>query len=344
LLIKRGFCATIKIIMRTFIKKPDLDTFAEARRLILAGDAVAFPTETVYGLGCNAFSEQACKNVFAAKGRPADNPLIIHICDKKQIRELALDIGEKTERLIAFFMPGALTIVLKKGATLALSATAGLDTVAIRMPKNEVAAAFIKACGVPIAAPSANTSTRPSATNAAAVYEDLNGKIPLIIDGGECKIGIESTVIDMTTDRPAILREGSVTKERIERLIGSVDTVSAISGGGAPRPPGQKYRHYAPACRVYIAANDAAKINGLAVELKAAGRQPVALTNGAVRTVSQCAAVYLGSTAPEASHRLYGALREAEKKADCIIIADVPYTEDYRHIKSRIEKICGETE
>jgi L-threonylcarbamoyladenylate synthase len=327
--------------MRTFIKKPDLDTFKEARRLILKGEAVAFPTETVYGLGCNAFSEAACKRVFAAKGRPADNPLIIHVCDKKQIRELASEVGEKAERLIDFFMPGALTVVLSKGAAVAEAATAGLDTVAIRMPKNEIAAAFIRACGVPIAAPSANTSTRPSATDAAAVYDDLNGKIPLIIDGGDCEIGIESTVIDMTTDRPAILREGSVTKEQIERLIGSVDIVAAISAS-APRSPGQKYRHYAPACKVYAAPNDAEKIDGLAVKLKAAGEAPVALTNGAVRSVLQCDALYLGANAPEVARRLYGALRDAERKADCIIMASVPDTEDYRHIKSRIEKICGD--
>lgn len=218
-----------------------------AKELILTGGLVAFPTETVYGLGGNALSEEAAKKIYAAKGRPSDNPLIAHIADIEALNLLVDEVPEKGKRLINVFWPGPLTMIFKKKASVPYGTTGGLDTVAVRMPDHPAAAAFLRAVSVPVAAPSANTSGRPSPTLARHVKEDLGGKIDMIIDGGQVGIGIESTIVDLTEDIPVILRPGYITKEMLEKEVGEVRIDKGlIAENVKPKAPGMKYRHYAP--------------------------------------------------------------------------------------------------
>lgn len=220
----------------------------EAAKLLADGEVVAFPTETVYGLGANAASDEAVNKIFEAKGRPSDNPLIVHIAHKTQLAEIVEDIPNVVDKLIDAFWPGPLTLVLrKKNHALSTKVTAGLSTVAVRVPDHPIALALIQACNLPIAAPSANTSGRPSPTVAKHVIHDLNGKIAGIIDGGSTGVGVESTVLDCTEKIPVILRPGGITKEQLEEVCGKVDVDQAlISQEQAPKSPGMKYTHYAP--------------------------------------------------------------------------------------------------
>ena len=219
----------------------------EAAALLRSNEVVAFPTETVYGLGANARSDEAVKKIFEAKGRPSDNPLIIHIANMEMIEELAEHVPDKARKLMDAFWPGPLTLIFPKKEGLSQAATPGLDTVAVRMPDHVLALALIEAAGLPIAAPSANLSGKPSPTTAQHVEKDLNGRIRCIVDGGETGVGVESTVVDCTADIPVILRPGGVTKEEIERVIGSVSEDPALHNAtDIPKSPGMKYTHYAP--------------------------------------------------------------------------------------------------
>lgn len=220
----------------------------EAAELLARDEVVAFPTETVYGLGANAKSEIAVKKVYEAKGRPSDNPLIVHVASESQLDEFVEEIPPVAKRLMKEFWPGPLTLILKcKPGQLAKSVTAGLDTVAVRMPNHPVALHLIKASGLPIAAPSANTSGKPSPTTAKHVKEDLAGRIAGIVDGGSTGVGVESTVLDCTVDIPVILRPGGVTREQLEPIIGQVREEVALSKKDeTPKAPGMKYTHYAP--------------------------------------------------------------------------------------------------
>lgn len=235
--------------------KPQISRIKQAVQLIRKGEVVAFPTETVYGLGANALNPSAVKKIFEAKGRPADNPLIIHIHDKEDLKRLARDIPEITEKIIEKFWPGPLTIVLKKSKIVPKITTGGLDTVAIRMPKNKIANLLIKESGVPLAAPSANFFGRPSPTLAKHVSEDLAGRISLILDGGKTKIGIESTVIDLTSKTPMLLRPGGITLEQIQEILGAIKIHPIIKGKKSKlihRSPGMKYKHYSPNAKVIL--------------------------------------------------------------------------------------------
>lgn len=246
--------------MKTKILSTSEYDIALAGEIIAKGGLVAFPTETVYGLGANALDSSAVKNIYKAKGRPSDNPLIVHIAQKEDIASLVRSVTPKAQALIDAFFPAPLTIILPKSDKISSTVSGGLDTVAIRMPENEIARKVIKASGCPIAAPSANTSGLPSPTKAKYVIDDMNGKIDAIIDGGDCKFGVESTVITLATDVPAILRPGAVTKEMIEEVIGSVDVASAVLEGmkndEIAASPGMKYKHYAPKARVFIVNAD----------------------------------------------------------------------------------------
>ncbi len=223
---------------------------------ILKNDGlVAFPTETVYGLGANALKEEAVKKIYIAKGRPSDNPLIVHIAKKDDIYPLVDSVPKNALILMDKFWPGALTIIFKKSSIIPKTTSGGLDTVAIRMPKNNIALALIKECGFPLAAPSANTSTKPSPTLASHVYKDLNGKIDMVIDGGSCNFGIESTVVEVLDDKVTILRPGSITKEMLEKFVDNVVIDSSILSTNVnllPKSPGMKYKHYAPLGDVFI--------------------------------------------------------------------------------------------
>lgn len=228
--------------------------------IIRRGGLVAFPTETVYGLGANALDGEAVKKIYAAKGRPSDNPLIVHIGKKEDIAPLVEEITPRAQALIDAFFPAPLTVILKKSDKIGSVVSGGLDTVAVRMPENETARALINAAGVPIAAPSANTSGLPSPTKAKYVIEDMDGKIDAVIDGGDCEYGVESTVITLAGDVPVILRPGAVTKEMIEGVIGNVELSPAVLEGmkedEVAASPGMKYKHYSPRARVVIVDAD----------------------------------------------------------------------------------------
>ena len=240
----------------------DAEAYAEAGALVRAGQVVAFPTETVYGLGANALNPQAVAKIFAAKGRPQDNPLIVHIARKEDIDSLTTGLNANARKIMEHFMPGPLTIIVPKAEIIPDVTSAGLDTVGVRFPINKYAQEFILACGCPIAAPSANLSGRPSPTNAQDVLEDMQGKVAGILDGGSCGVGLESTVVDTTSPVPTICRPGGVTYEMLTEVLGAVEIDPALLGDKNFKPiaPGMKYRHYAPKEPVYL-------LEGNAVEL-----------------------------------------------------------------------------
>lgn len=242
--------------MKTKILTSQPQDIAVAGEILKNGGLVAFPTETVYGLGADALNENAVKQIYVAKGRPSDNPLIVHIADKKDIAPLVEEITPKAQALIDAFFPAPLTVILKKSKLIGSVVSGGLDTVAVRMPQSTVARELIKASGCPIAAPSANTSGLPSPTKAKYVIDDMMGKIDAIIDGGDCDFGVESTVITLATPTPTLLRPGAVTKEMIEKVIGKIDVASAVLEGmkenEVAASPGMKYKHYAPKAKVML--------------------------------------------------------------------------------------------
>lgn len=268
--------------MQTIIRKVDENCIdrkimEEAGELLKAGALVAFPTETVYGLGANALDEKAAAKIYAAKGRPSDNPLIIHIADMESLPLITEEIPEEAVKLAEKFWPGPLTMVLKKSAVVPFGTTGGLNTVAVRMPSHPIALEMIRYGGGYIAAPSANTSGRPSPTLASHVADDMDGIIPMILDGGAVGIGIESTIVDLTDGVPTILRPGFITKEMLEEVVGEVQIDKGLAADAkvAPKAPGMKYRHYAPKAELLIVEGDSKavveKINALVKENEAKG-------------------------------------------------------------------------
>lgn len=271
------------------IKIHDLESgrlsIEEAGELIKAGELVAFPTETVYGLGGDALNKESSKKIYAAKGRPSDNPLIVHVADIEHAEKIVASFPEEARKLAKKYWPGPLTMRFKKNDLVPDTTTGGLDTVAIRMPDHEIALAFIKASGGYIAAPSANTSGRPSPTLASYVYEDMQGKIPMILDGGQVGIGIESTIVDFAEDEITILRPGYITKQMIEEVLGvkvlidpSIDGVKEDAGADAhPKAPGMKYRHYAPKAELTLIEGEDDKVLAKIMEIlegaKATGKR-----------------------------------------------------------------------
>lgn len=227
----------------------------KAARLVRNGKLVAFPTETVYGLGADAFNASAVRKIFGAKGRPSDNPLIVHIADVKDLSRVARDIPEKVRELARTFWPGPLTLILHRNKSIPHAVTGGGDTVAVRIPDNRIARELIRESGTPVAAPSANRSTRPSSTSADHVLEDFSGKIPLVLDGGPTPVGVESTVLDLTSRVPSILRPGKIGREELECVVGRIKKQKSRSS--KPKSPGQKYRHYAPQAQVVLVKGSA---------------------------------------------------------------------------------------
>lgn len=239
------------IIQRISLEEVDTLDLSQAVKLLKNGELVAFPTETVYGLGGDALDETAAKRIYEAKGRPSDNPLIVHIASVTALEVLACEVPESAYQLAEEFWPGPLTMILKKSDLVPYSTTGGLDTIAIRMPSHPVAKRLIEESQVYIAAPSANVSGRPSPTTAGHVIEDMQGRIAMIIDGGSAKIGLESTIVDLVSGRPLILRPGYITKKKLEKILPTIDYDPAViakekSEVILAKAPGMKYRHYAP--------------------------------------------------------------------------------------------------
>ena len=235
------------------------EVLREAGAILRQGGLVVFPTETVYGLGGNATDSKAAKAIYEAKGRPSDNPLIVHIADPTDAEPLAVT-GDAYYRLARHFMPGPLTVILPKKDTVPDSVTGGLDSVAIRCPAHPVAAALIRAAGVPVAAPSANRSGRPSPTCAAHAAEDLTGRVDMILDGGECEVGLESTIVKLEGDKGVLLRPGAITPEELKCVLSSLEIAPAVTAalaeGERVLSPGMKYRHYAPAAPLTLVDGD----------------------------------------------------------------------------------------
>jgi len=232
---------------RSYIDRvhPEEELIKEGAALLQAGELVAFPTETVYGLGANALDASACRKIFEAKGRPQDNPLIVHVCNRAMANSLVANWTPEAELCVQNFWPGPLTLVMAKTSKVPEVVTAGLAHVAIRMPSDPVALRLIEEAGLPIAAPSANLSGKPSPTSGSHVWRDMKGKIPMILDAGVCLVGVESTVLDVTGGIPTILRPGGISREQLEAVLGEV-RVDNPSETEAPKAPGMKYRHYAP--------------------------------------------------------------------------------------------------
>lgn len=251
----------------TEILKPTKENIEKSAKFILNDEIVAIPTETVYGLGANGLSDIAVSKIFKAKNRPQDNPLILHISDYDMMEKLVYELSDEIKEFLNHFWPGPLTVVMKKKDIIPEAVSCGLDTVAIRMPNNEIARSFIKQCGVPIAAPSANISGKPSPTTAEDVFTDMNGKISVILDGGLCNIGIESTVLDLTKKPYTILRPGFYTKEDFLKYEDEILIDDAIvTENIIPKSPGQKYKHYAPKAKVLVISAKDRKKSSMEIE------------------------------------------------------------------------------
>ncbi|OCA82386.1 threonylcarbamoyl-AMP synthase [Bacillus sp. FJAT-27225] len=325
----------------------DLDKIKCAAELLASNEVVAFPTETVYGLGGNAESDEAVEKIFHAKGRPSDNPLIIHIADTSQMEGFVEDIPEVADKLIEAFWPGPLTLILqmKKGA-LSEKATAGLDTVGVRMPDHPVALALLKECKHPIAAPSANSSGKPSPTTARHVAHDLTGKIAGIVDGGSTGVGVESTVLDCTSSVPSILRPGGITLEQLEAVIGMVEVDPALRNSDSkPKAPGMKYRHYAPEAPLYLVKGKKEFLQEVASNFRREGKRVGILaaeeTAGGYEADSVIACGSRDNLETVAA-ALYETLRAFnEHKLDVIISETFPETGVGHAIMNRLMKAAG---
>ena len=330
----------------------DPNIIKQAASVIQAGGLVAFPTETVYGLGADALNPEASGKIYAAKGRPSDNPLIVHICDFADMARVAAEVPKEAKRLADAFWPGPLTMIVEKNGNVPYETTGGLDTVAVRMPNHPAALALIRESGCMIAAPSANTSGRPSPTLAAHVAADLNGKIPVILDGGEVGIGIESTIVDLTEQIPLILRPGYITEAMLCEVIGPVrmdpgilDANSAVK----PKAPGMKYRHYAPEADLIVVDGEeravVQKINALTEKMQAQGKRV------GVLGTDETSAAYrgnvfrsMGSRSDEEAiaRHLYRVLREFdEDRVDIIYSESFATSKMGQAIMNRLLKAAG---
>ncbi|MDS1030351.1 L-threonylcarbamoyladenylate synthase [Bacillota bacterium LX-D] len=339
-------------------KVPSLPPIQEAAEIIRRGGTVAFPTETVYGLGANALDPQAVSKIFRAKGRPGDNPLIVHIANPKDVAPLVSSIPQEAEKLMKLFWPGPLTLIFPKSSIVPSAVTAGIETVAIRIPAHPVALTLIKAARVPIAAPSANLSGKPSPTTGLHVLKDLADKIDMVLDGGKANVGVESTVLDLTVDPPLILRPGGITLEQLRKVLAKVELDPALSNesileGIVPRAPGMKYTHYAPKAEVYLVEGNpgqvAKRMQKLVQEYQEQGRRVGIL--GTEELLFRCKDLtspdhweILGSEEDlaEVAARLFNALRNCDRyHLDIVFGQTFPEVGMGRAIMNRLKKSAG---
>ncbi|KAJ3338676.1 hypothetical protein HDU91_001145 [Kappamyces sp. JEL0680] len=343
--------------METQIAPASEENIRAAKELLQHHHVVAFPTETVYGLGGNALSSRAVQEIFRAKGRPSDNPLIVHVSSMDMLKALIAprDLPVAYRDILAAFWPGPLTILLPRPPCIPSEVTAGQDTVAVRMPSHPLALALIDACGFPLAAPSANTSGRPSPTRAIHVYDDLKGRIPLVLDGGSCDSGVESTVLDALRSPPCILRPGGVTFEMLAPYLDGLqvykrDFVDA-SLEQAPTTPGMKYRHYSPNARVVLIENSG---HGTEQQMDALQREYRALS-GPDEVIGVLLAqddplppcypiqMALGASAKQVAHTLFQRLREMEDLGvTCILVQGVVEDNEGLAVMNRLRKAASQ--
>ena len=323
--------------------KAELNKLEEAAKALGEGKLVAFPTETVYGLGGNALIPETVQKIYAAKGRPSDNPLIVHIANKEDIYKLVKSVPQKAEKILDCLCPGPITMVLFKSNIVPDEVTAGGKTVAIRIPENEIARALIFKSGVPVAAPSANVSGRPSPTRAEHVIADLGERIAYVIDGGACDVGLESTVIDLTVEPPRILRPGGVTQEMLASLLGEVEGYAPKDADEtAPKSPGMKYKHYAPNASLTVFDGVCCREEIKKAIAREQGKKIVVLTVGEV-VYENAQILSLGEDENTYSANLFDALRRADEMKADLIFAELPFQKGgiATAIRNRIYKSAG---
>lgn len=342
-----------KIVRITDKEQLKDEELLEAARILREGGLVAFPTETVYGLGGNALDEHASEKIYAAKGRPSDNPLIAHISCMEELPALVREVPEAGRRLAEAYWPGPLTMIFRKKDEVPYETTGGLETVAVRMPSDPVASRLIRLAGVPVAAPSANTSGRPSPTRAEHVIEDLNGKIDMIIDGGQVGIGVESTIVDVSGETPVLLRPGAVTMEMLEAVLGRVDIDPAITGPVSadikPKAPGMKYRHYAPKAEMVLVEGEMEQVvRYINQETKKAQKEGktvgIICTEESRNLYPEGILEVIGSREHEetVAHNLFAVLREFDnRKVDCIFSESFSGDRLGQAIMNRLCKAAG---
>ena len=325
--------------MKTLIKeidinKPDQDLISLFATMLADGKTVIFPTETVYGLGANALDEDAATKIYQAKGRPSDNPLLVHVADKEDVYDLVENIDDRAKLLMDKFWPGPLTIVFKKKAIIPDRTSGGLDTVAIRMPSDQVARDLIRQAGVPIAAPSANISGRPSPTKPEHIIRDMDGRVDGILVGGPCDYGVESTIIDLSEDLAMVLRPGSITLEMLGEVLGRVDLDPSLKNKDdniRAKAPGMKYKHYSPQAQVYIVKADdleglAERVDSLCEDNAKKGLKIGVMTMNYDQHSYQAKVFDLGGSDTEVAKNLFDSLISLDR--EYIDIAYVPYFEE----------------
>lgn len=333
--------------METKILKTDENSILEAGKILKSGGLVAFPTETVYGLGANALLDNSVSKVYEAKGRPSDNPLIVHISDINDIKNLACEINEKAQSLIQNFMPGAFTIILKKSDIVPYSVTAGMDTVAIRFPENKTAQRLITAAGVPVAAPSANLSGKPSPTRAIHVIDDLSGRIDAIIDGEDCSVGVESTIVDASGDIPVLLRPGGISYEEIISVVPETiideHILKSLAADEKPLCPGMKYKHYSPKADVTVIEGNERAVRNKIRELLAENTGKVCgVLTMSDNTYDDALILSGGKSNKEYAKLLFSNLREFDRLGAEIVFAEFESHDGYGlAIRNRLYKSAG---
>ena len=315
--------------MNTQVLPVNEQSIQQAAELLRAGELVALPTETVYGIAADARNGEAVRKIFEAKGRPQDNPLIVHIADMEMLKGIVSQVPERARKLAATYWPGPLTMVLPKGSEVSEVTCAGLDTVGVRMPSHPVVQQVIRASGVAFAAPSANLSGKPSPTNAQDTLTDMNGRLPLILDGGECIVGVESTVVTLVGEHPMLLRPGYITKEQLEMALGEEVLVSAailekLKEGEVARSPGMKYKHYAPKAQITILKGSLTRYQRFVQEHAAPGVWGLCFDGEGQILPIPCIEYGEEGNGAAQARRLFTALRELDKQGAQVVYARCP--------------------
>lgn len=334
--------------METRILGTDDRSISEAGRIIASGGLVAFPTETVYGLGADAYNADAAQRIYAAKGRPSDNPLIVHIADISGIDALADGISDTARELISAFMPGPFTIILKKSRDIPDAVTAGMDTVAIRCPAHPAARRLIEAAGVPVAAPSANLSGKPSPTAAAHVIADMTGRIDAIIDGGACDVGVESTIVSCAGEHPVLLRPGGITFDEIAEIAPDAEldknVLSSVGEGERPLCPGMKYKHYSPDAEVTVVEGELSAVKAKIGELLRERRNRVCgVLTMSDNTYDSAILIHGGVSNREYARNLFASLREFDRLGAEVVFAEFEAQDGYAlAVRNRLYKAAAQ--